>query len=361
MARILMIILILLMQSGCKDQKIVEEIGFIHTIGYESIEEGEDTGKLKVTISLPVAETLKQQTNTTVVDTPRESMLFLNQKTDKNLVFGQVRSILIGEKLAEKGVWDLIDTFYRDPVLRPTVKLSIVKSSPQQMLSKEYPNYQMVDTVIEELLTKEARLNTIPEMDIHKFARDYLDDDIDPIAPIILQSEDGIMSEGIGLFSNDQLKTSLPGIKARVFFLLTGEFKEGNLLIKINKEEKVLFSFLKNKSSIKVGLNNSEDIDVNLSIDLKGFLLEYQGEKDINNEKQIAEVEGDIQEYLENEINEILEIMKEHQIDNLGLGKYIKRKMDYQTWRNLDWPKSIDRININPTVTVTIIDTGLIK
>ena len=43
-------------------------------------------------------------------------------------------------------------------------------------------------------------------MDILKFARDYLDDAIDPIAPIILQSEDGIMSEGIALFSDDQLK-----------------------------------------------------------------------------------------------------------------------------------------------------------
>ncbi|CAM5205620.1 Spore germination protein OS=Ureibacillus acetophenoni OX=614649 GN=SAMN05877842_103156 PE=3 SV=1 [Ureibacillus acetophenoni] len=361
MTRILMISLILLMQSGCMDQKIVEELGFIHTIGYESIEEGEDIGKLKVTVSFPIAETLEQQTNTTVVDTPRESMLFLNQKTDKYLVLGQVRSILIGEKLAEKGVWDLIDTFYRDPVLRPTVKLSIVKGSPQQMLSKDYPNYQMVDTVIEELLTKEARLNTIPEMDIHKFAKDYLDDAIDPIAPIILQSEDGIMSEGIGLFRDDQLITSLPEIKSRVFFLLTGEFKEGKLLIKINKEENVLFSFLKNKRSIKVELNNNEDIDVNLSIDLKGFLLEYQGEKDINDENQMAKMEGDIQEYLENEIHEILEIMKEHQIDNLGLGKYIKRKMDYQAWKNLDWPKSIDRVNINPTVTVTIIDTGLVK
>ena len=63
--------------------KIVEELGFIHTIGYESIEEGEDIGKLKVTVSFPIAETLEQQTNTTVVDTPRESMLFLNQRQIK--------------------------------------------------------------------------------------------------------------------------------------------------------------------------------------------------------------------------------------------------------------------------------------
>ncbi|MFY3790326.1 Ger(x)C family spore germination protein [Ureibacillus sp. MALMAid1270] len=361
MARILLISLILLMQSGCMDQKIVEELGFIHTLGYESNEEGEDIGKLKVTASFPIAETLEQQTNTIVVDTPRASMLFLNKKTDKNLVLGQVRSILIEEKLAEKGVWDLIDTFYRDPVLRPTVKLSLVKGSPQQMLSKDYPNYKMVDSVIEKLLTKEAKLNAIPEMDIHKFAKDYLDDAIDPIAPIILPSKDGILVEGIGLFSDDQLKISLQETKARVFFLLTGEFKKGQLPIKINKEEDVLFNFLKNKISIKVELNNNEDIDVNLSIDLKGYLVEYQGEIDINDENKIAKVEGDIQEYLENEIHGILEIMKEHQIDNLGLGKYIKRKMDYQTWKNLDWPKSIDRVNINPTVTVTIIDTGLVK
>lgn len=360
MSRILLIILILLVLPGCRDQKIVEELGFIHTIGYELIEEGENSGKLEVTISLPVAETLKQKTITTVVETPKESPIFLNKKTDKNLVSGQVRSILIGEKLAEKGVWDLIDSFYRDPVSRPTVKLSIVKSNPKQLLSKDYSEYKMVDIVIEYLLKKEARLNTIPEMDIHKFAKDYLDDAIDPIAPIILQSEDGIMSDGIGLFSGDQLKTTIPAIQTRIFFLLTGEFKEGDLLIK-NEEEKVLFSFLTNKRSIDVTLGDKEEIDVNLSIDFKGFLLEYQGNKDITNEKGIEILENYIQENIENQIRDILETMKEHQIDNLGLGKYIKQKMDYQTWKNLDWPKTIDRVNVTPSVTVKIIDTGMVK
>ncbi|MFD1708159.1 Ger(x)C family spore germination protein [Siminovitchia sediminis] len=352
--------IMLLVLAGCGQQDIIEDIGFIHTIGYDVLEHSEDEGKLRVTISFPLAEEETAQTLSTVAETSKEARIILSNKSDKNLVTGQVRSIFIGKELAEKGIWQQMDTIYRDPVFRPNIKLAVIDGKAQELIESENPNFPKVNQSIENLLKKEARLNTIPDMDVHKFSKDYFDDGIDPIAPFIKSTNEGMMASGIALFKNDQFVTTLNTLQSRIFFLLTGDFKKGDLFHK-NGNEKILIDFLSNKRKFNVKVSSPDDVEVYVNIKFTGYILEYQGDKDTSNKNDIKQLEKGIQAYIEEEINDIIEIMQQYKVDNIGIGKYIRLNTNYDTWKKMKWPETIDNAKITPHVSVEILDTGLTK
>lgn len=355
--RLLLASLLMGLLSACYQTDIIENIGFIHTIGYDLAEE-EDL--LRVTVSLPLADKRQKHTISTLAHTSKEASIYLSNQSDKNLVTGQVRSILVGKKLAEQGIWRELDTIYRDNVFRPNIRLAVVDGDVEKLMEGNFSELPELNESIEDMLKKEAKLNTIPDVDVHKFARDYLDDAIDPIAPIIRKTDKGIMATGIALFKDDQFVTNLNTLQSRIFFLMTGQFKEGDLLIK-NKDELIFVDFLSSKHHVTVDLISLEDIHIGLKIIFTGYVLEYHGARDLSMEEGIKDLERVIERYIEKEIKEIIQIMKQYKVDNAGFGKYVRMNTDYQTWKRLKWPETVDHVQITPSVDVKILDAGLIN
>ncbi|ARK31308.1 Spore germination protein A3 precursor [Halalkalibacter krulwichiae] len=357
----LFILFPLLLFTGCDDHKVVEELGFIHTIGYDRAESKEDDGQLHVTISFPIhgAEE-ERQTISSVADSSKEASIFLSRQTEKKLVSGQLRSVLIGEELAQEGFIDIMDTLKRDPRIGIRAKVSMVKGKANDLLTKKYPYYPELDNAIVTLLEKESKLNTIPDVSIYRFTRDYFDNGIDPVIPIITIGKGGMLSEGVALLRNDKYKTSLDPIKSRILFLLLGEFKMGDLPIKL-EDEKTLFNFLSSKAKITVNVENLDNIHAFINVDFTGYLTEYIGTRDLSNTQEIFALEKEIATYLEEEAISIISIMQEEKIDNIGVGKYIRNKLTVENWETLNWPDSITTVDIQPRIKVKILDTGLIK
>lgn len=349
--------MMLFILTGCHQRDIIENIGFIHTLGFDL---ADDADKLRVTVSFPFADKREDRTISTLAYTNKEARIYLSNQSDKNLVAGQARSILIGKKLAEQGIWKQIDTIYRDTIFRPNIKLAVVEGEAQQLMESQFEDLAEMNQSLEDLLNKEARLNTIPDIDIHKFARDYLDDAVDPIAPMIKKTDTGMMATGIALFKDDQYVTSLDTIQSRIFFLMTGDFKEGDLFIKTDNET-IFIDFLSNRQKTDVSFHSPEDIHIDIKIEFTSYLLEYQGDQNISTDQGIERLEEVIEQYIEDEIKKIVQIMKQYEIDNAGYGKYIRMKTDYQTWKKMNWPESVDHITVTPHVDVKILDTGLLN
>ena len=358
---ILLYVCSILLMMGCQDEQIVEELGLIHTVGYDRAESrAHEEELLLVTVSYPLyhKEGLSRQTISSTAETSKEARILLSRQTDKHLVSGQLRSVLIGKELANEGFWDVIDTLKRDSSLGTRVKISIVDGRAHDLLTKKYPYFPELDNAIDSLLDKESKLNTIPEINLQRFVKDLLDDGVDPIAPIISIGEAGMITDGVALLRNDQYITNLDPFQSRILFLMLGDFKQGDLSIKLDNQ-KALFSTLTNKRKIIVNTENRKKIDVSLDIKFGGYLLEYQGDKDLFKEVEIHKLEKEIAAYITNEVDSIISIMQEHKIDNLGIGQYIRNDLPFEDWKNLNWPESISTIEIHPKITVNILDIGL--
>ncbi|WP_078429397.1 Ger(x)C family spore germination protein [Alkalihalobacterium alkalinitrilicum] len=351
----------LLLFTGCHDN-IVEELGLIKTVGYDQVKSTGGDEELLVTISFPLTkgEQIQRQTITSIAESSKEARILLSRQTDKKLVSGQLRSILIGEELARKGIWEIIDSLNRDPNIRPRTKITIVKGNANDLLTKRYPYYPQLDDAITSLLEKEAMLNSIPEVDMHRFSKNYLDNGIDPIAPIITIGKEGMISEGVALFKKDQFKATINIFQSQILFLILGEFQMGDLSIKLDRE-KLLFSFLSSKNRINVNVDSTDKIKVTLNVDVQGYITEYVGHRDLSKVNEIIDLEKEIATYLEQKANSIISIMKEEKMDNLGIGKHIRNKMTVENWEKVNWPDSIANVDVQPRIKVKIMDTGLIQ
>jgi spore germination protein len=231
------------------------------------------------------------------------------------------------------------------------------------MLKKNFSSHPRTGQYIDRLLEKETKAQNIPEVSLYEFTRDLLDDGIDPVAPILKQTEKDIIIDGIGLFKNDKYITKIKPEKVLIFSILSDTIKGGETSIDLGEigreNESVMFSSLISKREIKVKSNAMQNrFTVNINIEIKGSVLEYIGELKINKGKDRKELEKLISEYFSKETKEMIETMKEHKVDSVGLGKYVRNSLPYNEWKKLKWDEVYPDLEVNCNAKVKIKDYG---
>ncbi|OCT14557.1 hypothetical protein A8709_16930 [Paenibacillus pectinilyticus] len=349
---------IVLLLSGCgRDQRILEKVGATHSTGLDLM----PSGMLKVTNSIPLSRGEANGTNevlTTISDSSKGAKVDLSRQTQLILVSGQLRNALFGMSLARRGFWDDIDTLIRDPSISPRVRVTIVNGEASSILNKNYSSYLRTGPYIDRLLDSETKFQTAPNITLYDFTRDYYDDGIDPVAPIIKDIGDHVIVEGIALFQDDRYKMKIPAKEAIYFAALRENFKMGSLSIVLNKEkdhkELVLFDALVSKRHAKATRGDSGEFNVDFQISVSGSILEYIGDLKISKEADKHKLEGEIADKFNAEIETMMKEMQAQGVDSIGLGSMIKDIVPYQEWKAMDWREVYPHIQIHCTTNVHI-------
>ncbi|MFM1651681.1 Ger(x)C family spore germination protein [Brevibacillus sp. B_LB10_24] len=335
--------------TGCGDQRILERLGFMHTISYDAVPHK----KLRITVSIPETEPQSKSSRellTTVANSSKEAHIQLARKTNLEMVSGQLRGALFGSSLAEKGLWDVIDTLLRDPSISPNVKISVVTgSSADGLLRTKLSQHLRTDRFIDRLLEKEIKTHLVPRTTLYDFSRDFFDDGIDPVAPLLKRQKNSITLDGIGLFRDDKY--------------VRDSFKRGEMSLDLSKQngghrELVMLSSLKSQRKVKVEVAEDGKKHVKVDVKMKCSILEYIGPLKLGNDADKRKLEAKMSQYLSKKGEEMIRFMQQNRVDGLGIGKYVRNSMDYDAWRKLDWHEEFRRMNVSCNVAVKIKDTG---
>jgi len=360
---------IVLTLSACGDQRILEKLGFTQTTSYDLLTENEEKTKNKLMISIsmpklsPEGGTTQRELLTAIASTSKEGRIKLSTQTELTLVSGQMRNALFGLPLSKQGLWEHIDTLVRDPSISPGVKVTVVDGNAHDLLAKDYPSHPRTGQYIDHLLEKEALVNTIPTVTLFEFTRDYFDDGVDPVAPIIKQSGKNIFLDGIALFRKDRYVTKVKPEQALIFAILHGNFKQGELSINLEESgrdnEHVMFSSLISQRKIKASPNLRQNhIIIDIDIKIKGSVLEYIGDLHLDNDKDRKEIENLISKYITKETQKMIAKMQKNNVDSIGLGKYVRSKLTYKEWNNLNWHDIYPDVQVHCHAKVVIKDYG---
>jgi spore germination protein len=375
MIRITPLFLLMGLMAGCGDQRVLETLGFIHTVSLDlspQKQEGEEsTDKLQVTISLPKvnpeSKKLTREILTTSANSSKEARIKLSRQTETILVIGQLRNIWIGNTLARNGISPYLDTLLRDPSISPQVKLTIVEgSSAHDLLIKEYPSHPRTGKYIDRLLEKEADAMMIPRSSVYEFNRDYRDDGIDPVATIIKKEDKHITIDGIALFDDDRYKVSIPADKAIVFSLLRRDTKGGEIVIELSemdyKPGSLMINSIVSKKNVKVYKNDETDsFNIMIHVKIKGSVREYNGDLKLEEISDRKELEKRISEYFINQANEMVQLMQRNNVDSLGIGTQVRNSMPYKKWKSLNWNKVYPKLTITCKTDIKLKDIGKIE
>jgi spore germination protein len=355
--------------TGCNDQRILEQLGYTHTVSYDlESKKDDEILELKIGIFIPIADPDSKEDREILITKAKSSKIArteLSGRTSRILVSGQLRNSLFGENLARLGIWDHIDTLVRDPSISQRVKVVLVEGSALELMKKDYPEHPRTGKYISDLLDKEANTQAIPDIMIYQFARDYFDDGIDPVAPILKEEDEYLTISGLGLFQDDRYMTKIDPDKGVLFATLTKNFKQGHIGIPLQSSndedvEIVALSAVLSNRKFRVQSKN-DNFKVNIDIKIRGSILEYIGDKKLGDESERRKLEKDIAEYIQKETMIMIEKMQEYNVDSIGIGKYVRNSVGKEQWSNMNWREIYPNIDITTEVKVKIKDYGKFK
>ena len=90
----------------------------------------------------------------------------LNAKSPHNVVVGQMRVVLFGKTLGERGMGEIITNLQRDPNIGRDVQLAIVDGSAEELLNRGKQNGSLS---IVDLLEQNIRNENIPQTSLNVF------------------------------------------------------------------------------------------------------------------------------------------------------------------------------------------------
>ncbi|OMF21635.1 hypothetical protein BK132_32335 [Paenibacillus sp. FSL H8-0259] len=364
MARLSLSLLLLLplLLTGCKsDERILEKLGLVQTASYDLAE----NNRIKVTSCVPVIDpdsSARRELLSTVSDSIKEARIMFSRQTDLTVVSGQLRDALFGLKLAKAGLGDYIDTLLRDPSIALGVKVTIINGDAGEILAKDYEPHTDTGRYINHLLEKEAAGNSIPNTTLYEFSRDYNDDGIDPVAPIVKDSGDKAVIDGIALFQEDRYRMKIPAQDGIFFGLFRDDLRQGEAALHLGEKDGrqvvVMFSSLLNSRKVKVHRLGPGRFKVELLANIQGSVLEYTGHHYLNKAGVRQQLERDIADVIMAKAKEMVSQMQQHNVDSLGIGIQIRNTLSYKEWNQMNWREVYPQVEIECKAKVTIKDYG---
>lgn len=350
--------LAIIILTGCPEKKNIEKLGFIHSVGYElnEADDAEKEGVLIITIDIPqIAPDADdaREVLSTIAHTSKEGRMKLARKTDRALVSGQLRTALFSSDLAKKGIFDTMDTLLRDHAIGLNLKIIVVDGSPKDLLMEDYPMHPRTSRYLYDMVEKEAKIQLTADTSLHLFKRDFHDDGIDPIVPIVKKGKGEIIIDGIALFLGERYVMKVNPVDARIFMMLHGDNVGGDITkeIKLDDEEKesylfMTFTTLDSKRKIKV--KSPTEIDIN--VEVKGSISEYTGLLNLSDDEVQKEIEKKFAEHIKGVCERLIKEMQENKTDNIGIGQFVRNNSKYEEWQKMNWKEEIypnAQINVN--------------
>ncbi|MCD8509410.1 MAG: Ger(x)C family spore germination protein [Bacillus sp. (in: Bacteria)] len=366
----LLLISITLVVCGCSYERIIEELGFIHSIGYEL-----NDGEFEVTIGVPQVSTeavKDREVHSVVVKNPRNAIQYLERRTERKLVNGQLTNVLYSKEMAEKGLVKPMDTLVRDPFVGLGVKVIIVDGSPKELLTIDYPAHPRTERYITYMIQREIDHYNISDATLHLFMRDYYDDGIDPVAPMIKKGKKEIILDGLALFNGDKYKGRINPSNSKIFLLFLDNFKGGEFSVDLPSEGNsgeseneypsyFTVTIINNQKKVDVHHGEAGTITVHLQLKLEMSIEEYSGDLNLMEKKNQHYLEEKLSEYITGEANSIINYFQEIGVDPLGIGREVRNSMNYREWTALDWKETYPDVEINIDVTSKLKRVGNLR
>ncbi|MCQ6562800.1 Ger(x)C family spore germination protein [Paenibacillus mendelii] len=350
----------LVLLTGCNDQRILEETGFIQSASYDEL----TNNRIVYGISIPIANPEIKATRAFLMTdamSSKQARTHLSRQTNLQLVSGQLRVALFGLPLAKKGIWRIMDTLIRDPTISEKIKIIIVNGEAAGLLKKNFKEFPRTGQYIDRLIKKEAIRHSTPLTTLYSFSRDYYDDGIDPVVPIIKDTGKTISLDGIALFQDDTYKGKINPEEAVVFAILRGNFKQGEVSLALPKQSQdttVMLSSLNSSRKVNVKYEDDGNIRINIQIQATATVSEYIGELKLSNDAERREIERVISDQITEQAERILKTLQRFSTDSLGLGTYVRNSMTFAEWQKLNWHDQYPNVNIECRIKLRIKDYG---
>lgn len=349
-----------LLLTSCWDQNLLINKKFINGISFDLTEDDQFLGTVRaLTIQNKGGGQFDVQDELVHAIRPGISGLALdiNNKLPGQIDATKSHIILIGEKMAKKGIHSILELFYRNKNAYVSARIVIAKEKGSELLSLEPQTSPIAFVVLKGLQTAETTTK-IPKETVFTTWSKIVDPGKDVVLPYVEKDEtDKIRISGISLFNGDKYSgISLNSEQSSILLLLMDRLgKIGEMVTGFDKKHAVAYNTIKEKRELEIKTTKSSlkiIAKINLTLDIQlNTSTGAQGE--INIEKLSKE----LSKKLTKQSQEVTKALLDANCDALGIGRKLSSSHP-EIWKKLDWEKDYKNVQFETKVKVNIIKTG---
>jgi spore germination protein len=360
----IILLICLLLLTGCLQTRIIDEIAVVRTVGFDVYgEQG-----LNMTVSFP---TFLEQGEQNVqerdvinanAETVKGARILLNEKSQKPLEFGQLNTLLIGDELATRGVEDFIDSLYRDVSVGNRITLALVDGKASEIISGDLSGGEQTGVYLSDLIQQNMEMNTVPTTNMHEFLFSLYNDARDPFLPVLWIEDERVGIKGTALFKDDKYQRMLNNDDSFILKLMTTPTKQTSKQFHLDMEEEesiVVLEKIFSRRKRSMDRSGSHPI-YRIEIDIKGEIIDYTGEKNLEEENLVGEIEKVIEEKIAKRSKTLLEEFRDEGIDPVAVGE--KYRSTTRDWQPDAWLDTIyQTVEFEVIANVEIMNSGAIE
>jgi len=363
--------------SGCWDYSEFENMSLISALG---VDVNEDSHEITMTVQLysPVwkgggkSEGMGSSSLTGVVmsasaSTVTDALAKIQQINGRILFYGYMSTLVIGEDAAKYIMKDIFELADRTPNLRSTAYVLIASGKAGDTLSVfNTDTNEPSGRDLQNLVNASALLGVAYPVSIQDFKEMLVSDGIEAVAPHVITTISGPMSEegsstgvsenttgsgrileikkgyhmivGLAAFNGDKFEGWLDRKESRGWGWITGEkiktYENAGIFGDKETKDILVFQVTNSKSKVKAGLNGGKPV-INIDVSVKAALRKYISEKgsDYLDYDLVSLIEEKLADSIRFEIETaIKKCQKDLKSDIFGFGYAVFRKYPKE-WR----------------------------
>ena len=370
------LILIVLFLSGCNYREL-DKIAITVGCGLEKVDDG-----YKITVQ--IADTQKQGDsnsstspvrfkNYTYTDrTIHEAARGILTKLPKKAYTKHMQILVIDEKIANNGINEIIDFWFREVELRNDFYVFVSKdSTPIEVLGVLTQIYPINSVGIRNLIENNFKylggtvLTTFDDL-----TSSYISKTKEIILPtIMVLGKDGNKKDNLessipeslislnetAYFRDNKLVGYLDKKQTIYYNLVKNALKTSIISYECDKDKFVTFEIIENKTDIDIVKNKPE---VNIKVQAKGNLTSIMCEYDISKNDGIKMIEKEGSLEIKKQIDSLFKLSKDNKTDIFSI-RDIYYKHNNKYYKNIsNYNDFFDNLNVNVDVKLNIFEKG---
>lgn len=371
--------------SGCKLSFIgytqINRVEFIRAVGVDKSADGEN---IHLTIANQRVMTSgggggSEQKQSDILFSEGETLFEALRNfwsfMDRRPFMGHLEYVLIGEEAAKEGILNYLDLFTRDPEIRLSLNVFIVKgTNASEIIKLGNTSGKFVFDRLQGIQENKWGMSLINNVDLMEtmyiLDTEYLSLYI-PCVKLSKHSEGvaeleskemDISLEGFAIFDRDKLAAFLEKDMARGLNWLKNKVESGVVVIKSPKGKKVSLEIIESNRRIKPAMDNGE-LNIRVEIEVRSHVAEIQSEEDIFKAEIIDYLEEQQERIIKDEVGNVIKFAQERGLDCFGIGDAVFYKYPNE-WEDLyekNWRDVFSKIEFDIVVNSQITRTYDIK
>lgn len=329
----LVCLLSLCMLSGCWDLREISANSISTGVGVELQDNDKIAFSAQLIRPLPPGESGSGQMESVVATTDDYGVALAARRLSLSLSripeWSQVRTFILGEKLAGQDLTRIVDFITRNRHLRPDINLMIAsQTSPEELLSSNLPNITDLGSGLQDLLRlNEEQLGIYVPTTMGEFAYKLMTPGIEPVAPQI--TLDKGRGSGAPQKTGDKNSGNTNNKKSRIILNGTAVFKGKKMVGTLNENESRGYRWLNTTNRAGGLFNTVSPLNPNhyITLEIVHFSSKTRPDFSRGRLKMIIEISADLNFYQQDSDNDLLTMERKGQLQEAA-NREIKRQIN---------------------------------